>query len=119
LILEPHHSWKFQKLVMLRASELSDRYTYRGFLLIDLNLTPSAIAFCATAPRVRRSFFAATGPESLAFARAFKAFTSSFDHGRITRRFFFAIATPQRKTAHCTHLAQYCAARFRAQPARQ
>lgn len=94
----------------------SDRYTYRGFLLIDLNLTPSAIAFCATAPRVRRSFFAASGPESLAFASAFKAFTSSCDHGRITRRFFFAIATPQRKSAHCTHLAQYWAARFRAQP---
>jgi hypothetical protein len=37
---------------------LSDRHTYRRFLLIDLNLTPSAIAFCATAPRVRRSFFA-------------------------------------------------------------
>jgi hypothetical protein len=37
---------------------LPDRYTDRRLLLIDLNLTPSAIAFCATAPRVRRSFFA-------------------------------------------------------------
>src|ERR1019366_4558521 len=31
----------------------------RRFRLIDRNLIPSAIAFCATAPRVRRSFVAA------------------------------------------------------------
>jgi hypothetical protein len=67
--------------------------------LIDLNRTPSAIAFCATAPRVRRSFFATWGPESLAFARVLKVFTSSFDHARTTRRFFFAIVTPQVKEA--------------------
>jgi hypothetical protein len=36
---------------------LPDSQTLR-FRLIDLNRTPSAIAFCATAPRVRRSFFA-------------------------------------------------------------
>jgi hypothetical protein len=67
--------------------------------LIDRNLTPRCIAFCETAPRVRRSFFAACGPESFAFAKARRFFTSSFDHGRITLRVFFAIITPYGKNA--------------------
>jgi hypothetical protein len=66
--------------------------------LTELNRTRSAIAFCATAPRVRRSFFATCGPESFAFARALKVFTSSFDQARTTR-FFFATITPQKKSA--------------------
>jgi len=33
--------------------------THRAFFLIDRNRVLSFIAFCATAPRVRRSFFAA------------------------------------------------------------
>jgi hypothetical protein len=33
--------------------------SYRAFRLIDLNRMPKLIAFCATAPRVRLSFFAA------------------------------------------------------------
>jgi hypothetical protein len=84
---------------------LSDGYSYRRFRLIDLNRTPNAIAFCATALRVRRNFFATSGPDSLAFARALKVFTSSFDHARTTRRFLFAIINPQRKVAHCTFRA--------------
>jgi hypothetical protein len=35
-------------------------------LLIDRNLTPSAIAFCATAPGVRLSFFAVSVPDNSA-----------------------------------------------------
>ena len=47
--------------------------------LMDRNLIPSFIAFCATArPRIRRSFFAACVAESLAFARLRKLLTSSF-----------------------------------------
>lgn len=71
----------------------NSQWSYR-LLLTDLNLTPNAIAFCATALRVRRSFFATCGPESFAFARALKAFTSSFDHGRTTRFFFAITALP-------------------------
>jgi hypothetical protein len=59
--------------------------------LIDLNLTPSFIAFCATAPGVRRSFLAVWGPESFSFAKARKFFTSSLDHAKTKRRFAFAI----------------------------
>jgi hypothetical protein len=66
--------------------------------LIEQKLTPSFIAFCATAPRVRRSFLATLGPESFAFARVLKSFTSSFDHARTTR-FFFAIIAPQSKAS--------------------
>ena len=52
---------------------------------------PSFIAFCDTAPRVRRSFFAVRPAESFAFANARKFFTSSFDHAFIARLFAFAI----------------------------
>jgi len=79
--------------------------SYPRFRLIDRNLTPRCIAFCETAPRVRRSFFATSGPESFAFARARRFFTSSFDHGRITLRVFFAIITPYMKSGHCTDAA--------------
>jgi hypothetical protein len=65
--------------------------TYRALRRIDRNLIPSAIAFCATAPGVRRSFLAAWGPESLSFANVRRFFTSSFDHATNTRRFAFAI----------------------------
>jgi hypothetical protein len=65
--------------------------SYAVFLLIDRNRIPSFIAFCATAPRVRRSFFAAPPAESLSFANARKSFTSSFDHAITARRFAFAI----------------------------
>jgi hypothetical protein len=64
-------------------------------LLIDRNRIPSFIAFCATAPRVRRSFFAAFAADSFAFANARRFFTSSFDHANTTtRRFAFAIDAP-------------------------
>lgn len=50
----------------------------------------SFIAFCATAPRERRSFFAACVAEIFAFARLRKALTSSADQARIAS-FRFAI----------------------------
>jgi hypothetical protein len=66
---------------------------YRLFLLIERNRIPSFIAFCATAPRVRRSFFPAWVAESLSLARFRRLFTSSFDHARIR----FAIDVPLAK----------------------
>jgi|ERR1700683_1519094 len=69
-------------------------YALRTFL-IDRNRILSFIAFCATAPRVRRSFLAASGCDSFAFAKASRFFTSSFDHANtITCRFRFAIDAP-------------------------
>jgi hypothetical protein len=65
---------------------------------MDLNLIPSFIAFCATAPRVRRSFFAACVAESLAFARLRRLLTSSFVHADTVLRFLLAIEPPARKT---------------------
>jgi hypothetical protein len=49
------------------------------------------MAFCATAPGVRRSFFAASLPESFSLAKRRRLFTSSFDHAKTKRRFAFAI----------------------------
>jgi len=82
--------------------------------LTERNLTPSNIAFCATAPRVRRNFLATAGPESFAFASALKVFTSSFDHARTTRRFFLAITNPQRESTHCTDVRSLEQREFRA-----
>jgi hypothetical protein len=70
---------------------------------MDLNLIPSFIAFCATAPRVRRNFFAACVAESLAFARLRKLLTSSFDHADTLLRFLLAIDPPARKK-HLSYL---------------
>ncbi len=64
--------------------------------LIDRNLTPNFIAFCATAPGVRRNFLAVTVPDNFAFANARRFFTSSLDHALINRRFDFAINDPHR-----------------------
>jgi hypothetical protein len=58
---------------------------------MDLNRTPSAIAFCATAPGVRFNFFAVAEPDNLALANARNIFTSSRDHATTTRFFDFAI----------------------------
>jgi hypothetical protein len=58
--------------------------------LIDRNLMPNFMAFCATAPGVRPSFLADWGPDSFSFAKARKFLTSSFDHAK-TKRFAFAI----------------------------
>jgi hypothetical protein len=69
---------------------------------MDLNLIPSFIAFCATAPRVRRNFFAACVAESLAFARLRKLLTSSFDHADTLLRFLLAIGPPTRKNTYHT-----------------
>jgi hypothetical protein len=66
--------------------------SYAVFLLIDRNRIPSFIAFCATAPRVRRSFFAARPAESFSCANARKFFTSCFDHAFTARP--FAIDVP-------------------------
>jgi hypothetical protein len=74
--------------------------SYSVFLLIDRNRIPSFIAFCATAPRVRRSFFAARPAESFAFANARKFFTSSFDQAFTARPFAFAIDVSFVKKAH-------------------
>jgi exodeoxyribonuclease V alpha subunit len=63
----------------------------RRFRLIDRKRIPSAIAFCATAPRVRRSFFAAWVPESRAFAKPRRFLISSLDQARDSRRFRFAV----------------------------
>jgi hypothetical protein len=79
---------------------------YRAFRRIDRKLIPRAIAFCATAPGVRRSFLAAWGPESLSFANVRKFFTSSFDHATNTRRFAFAINVSFFKAAHHTGAAR-------------
>jgi hypothetical protein len=70
--------------------------------LIDRNLIPNFIAFCATAPRVRPSFFAACGCDNFAFANARRFFTFSFDHAEAIRRFLFAIDAYPRKNAHHT-----------------
>ena len=69
---------------------------------MDLNLIPSFIAFWATAPRVRRSFFAACVAESLAFARLRKLLTSSLDHADTLLRFLLAIDPPARKNTYHT-----------------
>jgi hypothetical protein len=69
---------------------------------MDLNLIPSFIAFCATAPRVRRNFFAACVAESLAFARLRKLLTSSFDHADTLLRFLLAIDPPALKNTYHT-----------------
>lgn len=55
---------------------------------------PNFIAFCATAPGVRRNFLAVAGPDSFDFANARRFFTSSLDQAFITRRFAFAIKIP-------------------------
>jgi len=52
------------------------------------------MAFCATAPGVRRNFFAVAGHESFAFAKARRFLTSSFDHATNLR--FFAVAIEYR-----------------------
>src|ERR1700734_51395 len=70
-------------------SLFSTRLTRYALRLMDLNLIPSFIAFCATAPRVRRNFFAACVAESLAFARLRKLLTSSFDHADTLLRLLF------------------------------
>jgi hypothetical protein len=49
------------------------------------------MAFWATAPRVRRSFFAAWVPESRSFAKARRLLISSLDQARDARRFRFAV----------------------------
>jgi hypothetical protein len=69
---------------------LYDAPAYRTYRPIDLNLILSFIAFCATAPRDRRSFLPAWVAESLSLARLRRFFTSSVDHARITN-FRFAI----------------------------
>jgi len=73
---------------------------YRDLPLTELNRIPSFIAFCATAPRVRRSFLAACGCDSFAFAYARRFFTSSFDHAEIIRRRCFAMSAPLKKAHH-------------------
>jgi hypothetical protein len=70
--------------------------------LIDRNLMPNFMAFCATAPGVRPSFLADWGPDSFSFAKARKFFTSSFDHAKTKRRFAFAIDASGGKSAHHT-----------------
>jgi hypothetical protein len=75
---------------------------YPAFRRIDRNLIPSAIAFCATAPGVRLSFFAVAIPDSRLFANARRFFTSSFDHATNTRRFAFAINASFSIGAHHT-----------------
>jgi hypothetical protein len=67
--------------------------------LIDRNLIPRAIAFCATAPGVRFNLFAVSGPDNRLFANARRFFTSSFDHATDTRRFTFAIDALLKKRA--------------------
>jgi hypothetical protein len=76
------------------------RCPYTTFLLTDLNRIPKPIAFCATAPAVRLSFFAVCGPDSFALANARRFLTSSFDHATTIRRFRFAIAAPFFAKAH-------------------
>lgn len=83
-------------------SQSSSRLTRYALRLMDLNLMPSFIAFCATAPRVRRNFFAACVAESLAFARLRKLLTSSFDHADTLLRLLLAIDPPARKNTHHT-----------------
>jgi hypothetical protein len=85
-------------MILFRQSNKS----YPAFRRIDRNLIPSVIAFCATAPGVRLSFFAVSVPDSrlLAYARRFS--TSSFDHATNTRRFAFAIDASFFKDAHHT-----------------
>jgi hypothetical protein len=76
-------------------------HSYRfvtAFLLIDRNLILNFIAFCATAPGVRRSFLATCGPDSFFLANARRFFTSWVDHAEINRRFAFAIDAPDRET---------------------
>jgi hypothetical protein len=69
------------------------------FLLIDRKLTPNENAFCLTAPVVRRSFFAVSGPDMRALAKLRRLFTSSLDHARVVRRFIFlAIDAPAKAT---------------------
>jgi hypothetical protein len=46
--------WLFAARAIARRSEHSQTLRFR---LIDLNLTPSTIAFWATAPRVRRALY--------------------------------------------------------------
>ena len=53
---------------------------------------PSALAFCATAPCERPSFFAACRPESRSFAMRRSVFTSSVVQARAMRRFCFPVA---------------------------
>jgi hypothetical protein len=84
-------------------SQSSTRLTRYALRLMDLNLIPSFIAFCATAPRVRRNFFAACVAESLAFARLRRLLTSSFDHADTLLRFLLAIDPPARKK-HLSYL---------------
>jgi hypothetical protein len=73
---------------------------YATFFLLDRNFTPNAIAFCATAPGVRRSFFAVATPDSFAFAKARRFFTSSFDHATNLRFFTVAIEYLLAKRVH-------------------
>jgi len=63
---------------------------------MDRNRTLNRMAFCETAPGDRFSFFAICVPESLAFAKALKVLTSSFDHAN-ARFFAFAMMTPMWK----------------------
>jgi hypothetical protein len=59
------------------------------------------MAFCATAPRDRRNFFAAWVPDNRLFAYARRFFTSSFDHASNFRfDFDFAMLPPSEKGTH-------------------
>ncbi|HLZ96346.1 MAG TPA: hypothetical protein VKP66_00280 [Steroidobacteraceae bacterium] len=60
----------------------------------------SFIAFCATAPGDRPSFFAAWVPDSRFFANALRFFTSSFDHATNFRLDFALAMIPPSKNAH-------------------
>jgi len=55
---------------------------YWAFLLVDLNLIPSFIAFCAAAPRVRGSFFADCGCDKFDLANSGRFFSSKPEFDR-------------------------------------
>jgi hypothetical protein len=65
------------------------------------------MAFCATAPGVRRSFLAVAAPDNFAFAKARRFFTSSLDHATNLRFFTVAIERPlTKKGAHHTGIGE-------------
>jgi hypothetical protein len=67
------------------------------------------MAFCATAPGDRFSFFATAVPDNFAFASSLSVRTSSFDHATIRRldvAFAFAMNTLRKSTHHSARRSQ-------------
>jgi hypothetical protein len=83
-----------------------DRKSAYAAFRIDRNRILSFIAFWATAPGDRLSFFAACDPDNRLFANARRFFTSSLDHA--TNRLAFAIISPSEKASHHSAAISHC-----------